>query len=100
MKSTTLALIAALGLTAAPAMAESNWTWTGPKGGSATGTTECARADGMATCQGTSAYTAPKGKVYQRESTATGNRHGGTRVITTTGPNGKTATATRSWTRN
>jgi hypothetical protein len=100
MKTIALALIASLGLMAAPAMAETNWTATGPKGGTAAGTAHCTHASGVTTCQGNSAYTAPKGKVYQRDSTATGNRYGGTRVITTTGPNGKTATATRSWTRN
>jgi hypothetical protein len=100
MKTTTLALTLSLGLLAAPAMAETNWTATGPKGGTATGTTTCTHANGIATCLGNSAYTSPKGKVVQRSATASGNRYGGQRVITTTGPNGKTATATRTWTRN
>ncbi len=100
MNTTTIALIAALGLMAAPAMAESNWTWTGPKGGTAAGTATCTHASATTSCQGNSTYTNPKGKVYQRQSTATGDRFGGQRVITTTGPNGQTATATRTWQRN
>jgi hypothetical protein len=100
MRPTTLALIASLGLLAAPAMADSTWTWNGPKGGTATGTTSCSNADGTTTCQGSSTYTNPKGKVFERQSIATGDRFGGQRVITTTGPNGKTITATRTWTRN
>jgi hypothetical protein len=100
MKTTTLALIASLGLLAAPAMAETNWTATGPKGGTAAGTANCTHANGITTCQGDSTYTNPKGKAFQRSATATGNRFGGQRVITTTGPNGQTATATRSWVGN
>jgi hypothetical protein len=100
MNVTTRALTLTLGLLAAPAMAETNWTATGPKGGTAAGTTSCSKASGITTCQGNSAYTTPNGKVFQRESTATGTRFGGERVITTTGPNGKVATSTRNWVRN
>lgn len=102
MKTTTgaLALTLSLGLLAAPALAETDWTVTGPKGGLSTGSTDCSRADGAVTCQGAGTYTSPNGKVYQRKSTASGDRSGGQRVITTTGPNGKSATVTRSWSRN
>jgi hypothetical protein len=89
-----------LGLLAAPALADRTWTWTGPKGGEASGTTSCSNATGVKTCQGTSTYTSPKGQTFQSQSTATGDRFGGQRVITTTGPNGKTATSTRIWKRN
>jgi hypothetical protein len=100
MKTMTLALITSLGLMAAPAMAETNWTWTGPKGGSSVGTTSCSYAEGVTSCNSKSTYTNPKGKVFTRESTGSGDRFGGQREITTTGPDGKSATSTRSWKRN
>jgi hypothetical protein len=100
MKHTTLAMTLTFGLLAAPAMADSNWTWTGPKGGAAFGTTECSNANGVTTCQGNSTYTTPKGQTFQSQSSASGDRFGGQRVITTTGPDGKTATVTRTWKRN
>jgi hypothetical protein len=100
MKTMTLALITALGLVAAPAMAESSWSWTGPQGGTGTGTGSCSYADGTTQCNSKSTYTNPKGNVFQRETTGSGNRFEGQRTITTTGPNGKSATTTRNWKRN
>ncbi len=100
MKITSFFLIASLGLLAAPTMAETNWTATGPRGGSSVGTTSCSYAGGSTTCQSQSTYTNPKGKVFQRAATGSGNATGGQRIITTTGPDGRVATTTRNWTRN
>jgi hypothetical protein len=100
MKSTAFALIASLGLLAAPAIAETNWSATGPKGGTAAGTTGCSYANGSANCNTSSTYTNPLGQEFKRESASSGNRFGGERVTTTTGPNGNTSTKTRSWKRN
>lgn len=99
MKPTILTLIVALGLLAAPAMADTSWTRTGPNGGTSQGTAICTRGDGTLTCQSTSTYTGPNGTVFTRTGSGSATKTTGQRTVTTTGPNGGTTTKTRSWSR-
>ena len=99
MKLTQLCLIATLGLMAAPAMADTTWNLTGPRGGTGQGTASCAAAEGTRSCQSASTYTNPNGKVATKSGTYTGNGTEGARSVTTTGPNGRTNTRGSTWLR-
>jgi hypothetical protein len=83
-----------------PAMAETTWTFNGPKGGTASGGRDCAGGgNGSYACSGQSTYVGPEGRTATRTWQGTGTATGGARHITTTGPNGQTFNGTRSWQR-
>jgi hypothetical protein len=91
---------AALACSTSLALAETTWNRTGAYGGSASGTVDCTRnGTGVATCQGQSAYVAPDGRIYTRQSRRTATATGGTVEATTTWPNGRTSNTTRAWNR-
>lgn len=90
-----LAIAAVLGCLALPASAgDYNWTWTGPKGGTAAGSGSCSAAGGTATCTRNGTYTSPAGREVTSVTRATRSREGGIRTTTRTGPNGRSATVT------
>ena len=79
-----------------PALADTEWTTTGPQGGTSLGQFSCNGGSGSGTsCTGTSQYTGPQGRVFTRETARTFTRQGYSATITTTGPNGHTVTTTR-----
>jgi hypothetical protein len=99
MTSTSFFLTLALCVLAVPSMAETNWTATGPRGGTSVGTASCAKGESSLTCQRDVTRTAPDGQVATTQSTGTATRNGGTRVTTTTLPSGETKTRSRVWSR-
>jgi hypothetical protein len=83
-----------------PAMADTTWTFNGPKGGTASGTRDCAGSgNGSYACSGQSSYVGPEGRTATRTWQSTGTAAGGERTTTTTGRNGQTYSSTRSWQR-
>ena len=92
MKTTMIAAATAALMLAGPAAAETGWTATGPKGGTASGTFDCTRTSGGAACEGNSLWTGPRGREWTgsgtrtfEDGTVTGQRVG-------TGPRGRERT--------
>ena len=77
-----------------PALADTEWTTTGPQGGTARGQFSCMVGNG-AHCTGTAQATGPQGRIVTREAARIFTRQDVSATITTTGPNGRTVTTTR-----
>jgi hypothetical protein len=74
---------------AVPAMAETTWTGTGPRGGTIAGSGQCGASEGAITCSKTGQYTNPVGQVWTNESTRVRTRNGITVNGSVTGPGGR-----------
>jgi hypothetical protein len=83
-----------------PAVAESEWTWTGPNGGTASGARDCSASGGSYACSGQSTYVGPEGRTATRTWQGTGTATAGQRTVTTTGPDGQPRTRTFNWQRD
>ncbi len=100
MRLISLLCIATL-CTSIPAFADTQWTRTGPNGGTATGTQSCSGGGGGGyACSGQSTYIGPEGRTGTRTWQGTGTREGGQRTTTTTRPSGEPRTRTFTWQRN
>jgi hypothetical protein len=96
----TLACVISLGA-GLPAVADGQWTWNGPNGGTAEGTRSCAgNGSGGYACSGQSTYVGPNGRQARTDWTSTGTASEGQRTGTTTGPNGQTRTRSFTWQRD
>jgi|GEM_PF-3300742 len=98
---TTLAPVAALLLAAAsPALADTTWSATGPKGGTAHGTVSCAAGEGTLTCNHAGEFTGPGGQTAKRQGVWTATKDSVHATWTTTGPKGRTVSGERTRTRS
>jgi hypothetical protein len=82
--------LAALALAlAAPAMADTTWSGTGPRGGTVAGSGSCAAAQGAVSCSKSGRYTSPAGQVWTNEATRLRTRDGVSVTGRVTGPGGR-----------
>ncbi len=99
MFRTTLAALSLATLSLTPAMADTTWTGTGPRGGTVEGAGSCSADAGTLTCTRTVRRTGPEGQTWTNEATRVATRDGVSVSGTLTGPGGRQATYTRSRTR-
>ena len=92
MKTMTIAATTAAMLLGGPAAAETSWISTGPKGGTASGTFDCARTSQGAACEGSSLWTGPKGREWTGSSSRTFEDGTVTGQRVATGPRGRERT--------
>ena len=94
---TMIATLLACGL-ALPAAA-GTWTATGSNGGTGAGSWDCSRGGGSAACTSQGSWTGPNGQTATR--TRSRLTTGGQTTVngTTTGPNGQSRSWTRTWRR-
>ena len=92
MKTMMIAAATAATLLGGPAAAETNWTATGPKGGTGSGTFDCARTSQGAACEGNWLWTGPKGRQWTGSSSRTFEDGTVTGRRVDTGPRGRERT--------
>lgn len=90
-----LALITAVALSAAPALAETTWSGTGPRGGTVDGAGSCSRLAGALTCNRTSTLTGPLGQTATRTGSRVTDDTGTTKTFSTTGQAGRSVSTVR-----
>jgi hypothetical protein len=95
----SLFCIATLGA-ALPALADTQWTRTGPNGGTATGARSCTAEAGAYACSGERTATGAQGRTATQTWQGHGTADGGARTATTIRPNGETRTRTFTWQRD
>lgn len=98
----TTALMIALALTAlagVPAAAESSWTYTGPKGGTAQGAQSCSAGGGTVTCNRSSTATGAYGRTASKNVSRVGTADGVSVTGTRTGFGGGQANWSRQRSR-
>lgn len=92
----TFLLSAALTILVAPAFAETTWSGTGSRGGTIQGSGSCARGDGALTCNRAATWTGPQGQTATRTGARVSTTSGTTKTFVASGPNGRSATTTRT----
>lgn len=95
----TLALLTALALTVTPALAETTWSGTGPRGSTVNGSGSCQAGNASLNCSRTSTVTNPYGQSATRTGSRVTDSTGTTKTFNTTGQNGRTTSTVRkrSW---
>jgi hypothetical protein len=100
MKTPALVLALSLGaLAALPAAADTSWSGTGPRGGTAAGSAACTAGGGAVTCNRTGTATNPWGQSATTRATRVGTADGVTVTGTRTGPAGHSQGFSRERTR-
>lgn len=89
------ALLAALALSVTPALAETTWSGTGPRGSTVDGSGSCQRLAGALTCNRSSTVTNPYGQSATRTGSRVTDSTGTTKTFNTTGQNGRTTSTVR-----
>lgn len=89
------AFLTVLALSVTPALAETTWSGTGPRGSTVDGSGSCQRLAGALTCNRMSTITNPYGQTATRTGSRVTDSTGTTRTFVTSGPNGRSTTTVR-----
>lgn len=89
------AFLTVLALTVTPALAESTWSGTGPRGSTVNGSGSCQAGNASLTCNRSSTVTNPYGQTATRTGSRVTDSTGTTKTFTTTGQNGRSTSTVR-----
>ncbi len=89
------AFLTVLALTVTPALAETTWSGTGPRGSTVNGSGSCQAGNASLNCNRSSTVTNPYGQTATRTGSRVTDSTGTTKTFTTTGQNGRSTSTVR-----